>query len=577
MIFLFATVTAGYPATTDDALAYRKARDAYAALQQSPRKQKYRSEWEKVLHQFLQVYEQSPQGAQAGETLFMAGKTLAGLYRVSQVADDAWTAVAMYERVAQDAPGSSLADDALIQAAELLERSLAAPEEAYLCYQRIVEQFPQGDMASRARQKLKILVRYAPPPAAVAPPIQAASVPTAIVPKGLDPLVPSAGKEARLTSIRFWSNPGYTRIVLDLSANAGYVSNFLNADPIENLPPRLYLDISPATLDSTLTAPTVVDDGLLRRIRTGAAEAGKVRVVLDLVSVGQYKIFPLNDPYRVVIDISGDQAPELKPLEPALQAAPAKTDEVARVLDQLPPPAAVMPVAPVMTGLRRIVVDAGHGGKDPGAIGPSGLREKDVTLSLARTIAGHLREALGCEVVLTRDRDIFLPLEERTAIANKVGADLFISVHANAAPNRQAYGIETYYLNFSKNDKAAAVAARENGTSLKEVGDLELILFDLMANAKINESSRLAAEIQRSMVGRLAGQFDDVRDLGVRQGPFYVLLGATMPSVLVEAAFISHPREERRLASSSYQQQTAEAIAEAIKSYARAHKLMASR
>jgi N-acetylmuramoyl-L-alanine amidase len=271
--------------------------------------------------------------------------------------------------------------------------------------------------------------------------------------------------------------------------------------------------------------------------------------------------------------------PALTAAEPELQAAPpAKSDEVAKILERqpLPVPPPVLPVAPALTGLRRIVIDAGHGGKDPGAIGPSGLKEKDVTLAMSLKIAERLRETLGCEVILTRDRDIYLPLEERTAIANKVGADLFISVHVNAAPNRQAYGIETYYLNFSKNDKAAAVAARENGTTLKEVGDLELILFDLMANAKINESSRLAAEIQRSLVGRLGKQFDEIRDLGVRQGPFYVLLGATMPSVLVEAAFISHPREERRLATSSYHEHTADAIAEAVKSYARAHKLIAA-
>ena len=379
-----------------------------------------------------------------------------------------------------------------------------------------------------------------------------------------------------------------------MSANAGYTTNFLGSDPIENLPPRLYLDITPATLDPVLKAPTIVDDGLLRRIRTGVPESGKVRVVLDLISIGQYKVFPLSDPYRLVIDISGDKTPELKALEPAIHAPPPiasdapvkadvkpeeKPDEVARVLDQVPPPAPppVVPSAPVLPGLRRIVVDAGHGGKDPGAIGPNGLQEKDVTLALAKKIARRLEEALGCDVVLTRDRDIFLPLEERTAIANKVGADLFISVHANAAPNRQAYGIETYYLNFSKNDKAAAVAARENGTSLKEVTDLEQILFDLMANSKINESSRLAAEIQRALIDRLNNRYEDVRDLGVRQGPFYVLLGATMPSVLVEAAFISHPREEQRLASRRYQEETAEAIAEAVKSYAQAHKLIASR
>jgi N-acetylmuramoyl-L-alanine amidase len=564
--------------------AYRKARDAYAALQAAPRKQKFRSEWDKVLRQFLQVYERAPAGPHAGESLFMAGKTLAGLYRISQVADDAWLAVAMYERVAGEVPTSSLGDDALALAAELLETRLAAPEEAYLRYRQIVEQYPRGDQAAQARTRLKALARYAPPPPSVtmppatATPPAAATMPTAVVPTVLAPVVAAGTKEARLTGVRFWSNPGYTRVALDLTANVAYSSDFLSADPVEKLPPRLFLDIGPATLDPALRAPTVVADGLLRQIRTGAADGGKVRVVLDLESVGEYKIFPLNDPYRVVIDIRGTQVEELKALEPAIQAAPPRSDEVAQVLEQRPPPPPppVMPVAPALTGLRRIVVDAGHGGKDPGAIGPSGLREKDVTLAMAKKIAERLRATLGCEVVLTRDRDVFLPLEERTAIANKVGADLFISVHANAAPNRQAYGIETYYLNFSKNDKAAAVAARENGTSLKEVTDLELILFDLMANSKINESSLLAAEIQRALVGRLAGQFDEVRDLGVRQGPFYVLLGATMPSVLVETAFISHPREERRLASASYHQHAAEAIAEAVQSYARAHKLIAA-
>lgn len=574
--------------------AWRKARAAYDTLQAAPRKQKFRSEWEKVLDLFMAVYEREPKGPRAGEALFMAGKTLAGLYRVSLVDDDAWTAVTMYEHVPRDVPGSSLGDDALVLAAELLEGPLAAPEEAYLRYRRITEQFPNGDKIAHARQRLKALAVHAPPVPTAAAPAAVSVPPTAIAPavtmaaaaESTPPATNAASGETRLAGIRFWSNPGYTRVVLDLTADASYTTNFLNADPIENLPPRLFLDIGPATLDPVLKAPTVVDDGLLRRIRTGVPEGGKVRVVLDLVSIGQYKVFPLNDPYRLVIDISGDKSPEIKALEPSIQAlppvvaeVPAKADEVARVLEQLPPPPPppAIPSAPVIAGLRRIVVDAGHGGKDPGAIGPNGTREKDITLALARKIVKRLQESLGCDVVLTRDRDIFLPLEERTAIANKVGADLFISVHANAAPNRQAFGIETYYLNFSKNDKAAAVAARENGTSLKEVTDLEQILFDLMANSKINESSRLAAEIQKALVGRLNGQYDEVRDLGVRQGPFYVLLGATMPSVLVEAAFISHPREEQRLTSRRYQEETAEAIAEAVKNYARAHKLIASR
>jgi N-acetylmuramoyl-L-alanine amidase len=595
IIFFLAISLPAVAAPANDP-AWRKARDSYDLLQKSPRQQKFRSEWDRVLLQFVQYYERNPNGTHAGEALFMAGKTLAGRYQVSRVADDAWEAVSMYDRLALDLPGSNLADDALLLAGELLEKALKAPEEAWLRYQQVVTQFPTGDMTSQARARLKALDRYAPPPPSSAAPASALS--TAAPPGSSGPV--GTVTESRLAGIRFWSNPGYTRVVLDLSAPAPFTTNFLPADPVENLPPRLFLDIAPATLDPVLRAPTIVDDGLLRRVRTGVPEGGKVRVVLDLNSIGQHKIFPLNDPYRIVIDISGEKIAEIKALEPSLHAPPGPPvitttqpesqpqpqpqpqpasgrDPIAKILDQVPltPPPAT--VAPVMTTLRRIVVDPGHGGKDPGAIGPNGVREKDVNLAIARKLASKLRETLACDVVLTRDSDIYLPLEERTAIANKVGADLFISIHANASTNRQAYGVETYYLNFSKNDRAAAVAARENGTSLKDVGDLELILFDLMANSKINESSRLAAEIQKALVEQLGGRFSDVRDLGVRQGPFYVLLGATMPSVLVETAFISHPREEQRLSSRDYQEQSAVAIATAVKNFALSHKLIAAR
>ena len=219
-------------------------------------------------------------------------------------------------------------------------------------------------------------------------------------------------------------------------------------------------------------------------------------------------------------------------------------------------------------GIRLIVVDAGHGGKDPGAVGPNRTREKDVTLKMAKYLAEQLRKELKCEVRLTRSDDRYLKLRDRTSYANKVDADLFISLHANANKNRNAYGLETYFLNLAKNNQAAEVAARENGTTLEEVSHLEAILFDLMANAKINESSRLATEVQQALVSGLKPHYSDIKDLGVRQGPFHVLLGATMPSVLVETAFISNHREEKRLNSSDYQKRVASAIVRGVKSYA---------
>jgi N-acetylmuramoyl-L-alanine amidase len=215
-----------------------------------------------------------------------------------------------------------------------------------------------------------------------------------------------------------------------------------------------------------------------------------------------------------------------------------------------------------------VVIDAGHGGKDPGAVGPNKVLEKNVTLEMAKHLAEQLRKELKCEVLLTRSDDLYLKLRDRTSYANKVGADLFISLHANASNSRKVYGLETYFLNLAKNNQAAAVAARENGTSLEEVGHLEAILFDLMANAKINESSRLASEVQQAMVKGLKPHYSDIKDLGVRQGPFHVLLGATMPSVLVETAFISNRREEKRLNSSVYQKRVASSIVSGVKRYA---------
>lgn len=228
-------------------------------------------------------------------------------------------------------------------------------------------------------------------------------------------------------------------------------------------------------------------------------------------------------------------------------------------------------------GLRCIVVDPGHGGKDPGAVGPGGVKEKEVALAIARSLAMRLRDRLGCKVLLSRDQDIYLTTEERAAFANRVDADLFISIHTNSASIKEAHGIETYSLNFSKNEQAAAVVARENETTLKEVGNLERILFDLMANSKIHESSRLAMEIQRNLVDRLNDHYDEVKNLGVRQGPFDVLLGATMPSVLIEVGFISNEKEEKRLNNSKYQELAVSGIAAGIVRYAQEHMLIAEK
>ena len=562
--------------------AYQKARDAYYSLQDSSRKQMYRENWENVYDKFESVYQRFPKTRRGADSLYMCGKTMAGLYAVSRINPDAQRSVELFVQMAETYPDSSLADDALLQAGKLMEEVLADKSAAYALYKLLVEVQPKGDMAGKAKARLAALAPYAPVDSAVVTkPLSdakaAAGTPQSTV--AAAPAKTSAGSRT-LSSIRYWSNPGYTRIVLDVSSQTKFSAHYLVPEPSKGAPPRLYVDIEKTALAEGLNEKTAVDDGLLRQIRTGSPQSDTVRVVLDLESIGDYKVFPLSDPWRIVIDVAGDKSPELKRRDPEISSLPdSGGDAIAKVLNETPKDQKPLhiPKAPATSTLRRIVVDAGHGGRDPGAVGKSGTLEKDVTLQMAKALSKELTKQIGCEVILTRSGDVYLPLEERTAIANKVGADLFISLHANANNNRKAFGIETYYLNFSKNDKAAAVAARENGTSIKQVSDLELILFDLMANAKINESSRLATVIQEGLVKGISKKYSDVRDLGVRQGPFYVLLGATMPSVLVETAFLSHPREEKRLRSSAYQKTAAKAIAAAIKDYAVNNKLIAAR
>ncbi len=552
--------------------AYQEARSRYNRLLASSGKQLYRENWAKVIQGFVSVSEKFPDHDRAAGALYMAGKASHRLYGISRRMGDASDAVGYFERLAERYPGSSLADDALVLAGNIYEQPLNEPGKASLRYMAAASRYPDGDMTPQARQRLKDLPHLVADSAGSQP--AAAPVETSSPEKE-----PAGDGTCQLTTIRHWASPDYTRIVLELDGPAQFRSGSLPDDPKSGQPARVYVDIEGARQAGAIPSTISVNEGILQRMRTGRPSSRTLRVVFDLVDFKDFKVFDLQDPHRIVVDIAAGEGTSISALRDELRSPPAGSDDaIAKVLDKSPedrPLKVKLPSSRQGSGLRRIVVDAGHGGKDPGAIGPGGTKEKDVTLAIAKLLAKRLEEQFSCEVILTRDKDIYLLLEERTAIANRVGADLFISIHANASPNRDARGVETYYLNFSKNDKAAAVAARENGTTLKQVSDLEMILFDLMANSKINESSRLAAEIQKSLVGELGRHYSEVNNHGVRQGPFYVLLGATMPSVLVEAAFISNREEEARLRNRRFQEKAATAIGQGVHNFAKASKMVA--
>jgi N-acetylmuramoyl-L-alanine amidase len=217
-------------------------------------------------------------------------------------------------------------------------------------------------------------------------------------------------------------------------------------------------------------------------------------------------------------------------------------------------------------GISRIVIDPGHGGHDPGALG-KGVTEADLVLDVALRLEQLLMKQPGVEVMLTRRKDEFIPLPERTAIANREGADLFLSIHANASANAQARGVETYFLNFANNLSAAAVAARENAASSQLMGALPDFVKAIALNNKLDESRDFATYVQQAMVARLKTSNKTLRNLGVKQAPFVVLIGAAMPSVLAEISFVTNPQEAKLLKGNSYRQRIAEALFNAIRKY----------
>ncbi|NLC70207.1 MAG: AMIN domain-containing protein [Desulfuromonadaceae bacterium] len=583
-----------------DDLAHRfqTLQNNYAQLLKSEQKRLKRDNWEKIISGFETFSREFPDHGKGPAGLFMAGRASQGLYRFSRRTEDARRAGRFFDRLDEAYPCHNLTDDALVMSAEIHEEILGDKKGAIERYLKVAHNHGHGDQVHLARKRLEALgSSYSSPPAK-----ETAALPA----KMPAPMPAHAPGPRRIEGIRQFDHGDFSRVVLDVSAPVEFSYNALPA-AVKGGDPRLYVDMKGVTPPSESLANREIADPLVQRIRIGRPESDRIRVVLDLKPFKDYRVYALDNPSRVVIEVArakqswdktAAKVPDIPPQTATQRAAGSappqvlasgrsaavssspKKDEVSAILDKsagAPCPVIPIPGLAAKNGPRRIVVDAGHGGKDPGAIGPGGVQEKDVVLKMAKLLAQRLKNEVKCEVILTRDKDVFIPLKERTAIANRHNADLFISVHANASLKRNLRGVETYYLNFSKNEGAASVAARENGTTLAEVGDLELILFDLMAHAKINESSLLADKVQKGIVSSLTDRYRDIQDNGVRQGPFHVLLGANMPSILVEVAFISNPKDESLLQTSKYQQGVVEGIVAGVKNFDHTLNRMAKR
>jgi N-acetylmuramoyl-L-alanine amidase len=406
----------------------------------------------------------------------------------------------------------------------------------------------------------------------------------------------TAPSPVTLKAIRRDALPDALRITLELEREATFHDERLDG------PARVFIDLrNTRAVDALKDATVPFPDDVVKQVRIGRQADNRTRVVFDLQGAGRHSVYSLYNPYRIVVDFERT-APQAAPVAAKATAAapttpPAVENAVAKVAATpapapkpaaaLPAPPPAKPIAPAAAnarggfslsrqlglGVGRIVIDPGHGGHDPGAQ-VKGLNEAELVLDISLRLEKLLLQEPGVEVVLTRRTNRYISLEERTAIANKAGADLFLSIHANASSNVNVRGFETYFLSFAPNPDAEALAARENAGSSRTMGNLPELVKAITLNNKLDESRDFAAMVQQSMSEQLRKADRTARNLGVKQAPFMVLVGATMPSALTEVSFLTNKNEASLLRDSPYRQRIAEALFAGIMKYQQSLKAL---
>ncbi len=590
--------------------AYERALGLRASLDSKAEDKRQKSNYLTAIHAFREVYRLNPAYSKTPPALAAVAELYEQMGRVFSSDRYFYQSVNAYQFLISQYPKSPAAREAAYSIAEVYQTDLETPPEARKAFQKFLDQYPQSPKAIEAREQLKELDRR-----------EAGRLAGQPAPRQPKTEKPSTSTPAQVMAIRHWVGPNYSRIVISLEGEAKFdTSRLVNPD-------RIVLDLSNTQLSPALPGRAFPgEDGYLRQIRVAQYRPGVARVVLDVQKIEDYSIFTLPNPFRLVIDIHGasttasekppgaqrvastaaeaasrapSPAAELHP-PPSTETAAKRTGTKAREHEPTTEAASgkssgrgstggkssteeelvarATPAAPMASGGRtltralglkigRVVIDAGHGGHDTGTIGPTGVCEKDVVLDIALRLRSLLEHDTGSSVTLTRSDDTFIPLEERTAIANQNSADLFISIHANASRDKSARGLEAYYLNFTSNPEALEVAARENATSQESVHQLQDLIKKIALTEKVEESHEFAKLVERQIHQSLAKAGNAQRDRGVKRAPFVVLIGANMPSILAEISFLTNPRDERLLNRPDYREKIAEGIYQGIVHY----------
>ena len=555
---------------------------ALEKLKTDPQRRRYRDGWEAIIRELDQAVKAAPKGPLAGEAALWSARTRAELVAISHSPADMRAALAALRKVDEEYPGP--AGLAALHEAVSLSWHSKEPGLRGVMARRLIERYPASAEARAVQAKTAALEHPALPAlvkGAAQKPIEvgdpddeedapakaetrarteapgkatsaSAKVPAEIGPaqslttEQLAPIAAAAASEA--------PNPA-PQSAPEIAREAAKVLEEMVQDARGKAEPETA---------SAARAPAAAKPGIPAAAEKRAPPAAEEASTPDSGDDGEAEAEEPDAP-------PARHGPLVRAVKNAVAALTEPEDEPgltqkAREMRAAARSAGTSLATQLGLKIRRVVIDAGHGGKDAGASGPHGLREKDVSLAIARKVAARLK-ALGFQVVMTRDSDTFVPLDERTRLANEAKADLFVSIHCNAAKKRKLEGVETWTLNVASDRYAARLAAFENADADRNVSDLRLILADLATKSNSSDARDLAQNVQSSLVRTLRTRVGKVRDHGIKQALFYVLLGTHTPSILVETGFISNPAEEARLKSARYQEGTAEAIARGVKDF----------
>ena len=546
---------------------YRRADEIYEGLLDGKIKSSRRN-WNNAIRQFSDIVEDHPKSRVADDAQYRVGLCYVKTYELLE--NSPQKAIKAFEYLAKRYPDSDLLGDARYWKAyaHFLRKDYRRAIDEY---EKFADEYPQSEFHQQSIQQIKqcraklgdqgesqtetpsVAEERAAKPLpvavksneesrseasdAISDPIQRETPPPENQQQQTIP--GKQGKLSYMEKIRFHSGSEFTRVTVDLSGAAEY-----KAVRLED-PDRLYIDIQMTFVDPAKQM-IEVGDTVVERIRAAQFDENTARIVLDLKQIQSYDVSCLKEPDRIVVDIYG-----------------SNNSDVARPKKSSPDRSKPVPLVKQL-GLKgkTIVIDPGHGGKDPGAVSKSGVQEKLIVLDVAKRLKKFLGSKGSYQVHLTRGTDVFTPLEKRTAFANQKGADIFISLHINSHESRRARGIETYYLSLASDEEARATAALENASAGKSIKDLSSLLRNILRGAKVEESRELARTVQSQLCHHTGS-----RDRGIRRAPFIVLIGAESPSILVEMGFMSNILDESLLRSSEYKDKLARALMEAVEDY----------